>query len=183
MAVEQVFKKYFVFGKTDCGKSRDHNEDNILINSNAALVMIADGMGGHQFGDKASFEAVNLINALIEKYLPVVQKKQSLFSWSKIFRFFFKYSDSVSGFKDSVHIIEDILIEANNSLYRYNRSEQFVDGRGMGTTIVGCKMIEHPAKFLVFHVGDSRLYRLRDNRLVKLQKTIPPTSFGWIMAR
>lgn len=170
MVVEQVFNKYFVFGQTDCGRSRDHNEDNLLINSNAALIMIADGMGGHKFGDKASLQAITLVNELVEKHLPAVQKKQRFLDGSKIFGFFSKHNDPAAEFKESMQIIEDILVEANHSLYEDNQSEQFEEGRGMGTTIVGCKMIEDSQQMLVFHVGDSRLYRFRNNRLSQITK-------------
>lgn len=171
MATEQIFNNYFVFGKTDCGKSRDHNEDNILINSKSALIMIADGMGGHQFGDKASLEAVTLIDTLIERHLPApLNQKQHFPLVGKIIDLFLDSSQYNFKLKEYTHIIEDILIETNKVLYQQNQTEQFADGRGMGTTVVGCRMMEHPAKMTVFHVGDSRMYRLRNNRLSQITK-------------
>ena len=46
--------------KTDVGLSRDHNEDNFLVDPSLQLFMVADGMGGHNAGEVASALAVNV---------------------------------------------------------------------------------------------------------------------------
>ena len=173
MAVTQVFDRYYVFGKTDCGKCRDHNEDTILINPRDGIILLADGMGGHQYGDKASFAATQLIDQLIRQYLPLDRNKpiQSGF-WHKISGLLNKSSqtDQQQSLETHSQIITDILIQANQAIYRQNQDEQLLDNIAMGTTIVGCKFSTVPSIMHVFHVGDSRLYRWRDHQLTQLTK-------------
>ena len=133
--------------------------------------MVADGMGGHLYGDKASHEAINLINRLIEKYLPVVLKKKQHFPlWERILRFFHDDADFTDELDAQMQIVSDILVETNNSIYKLNQDVQLTDGSGMGTTVVGCRFMDKLEKMLVFHVGDSRLYRIRNNRLLQITK-------------
>ncbi|MEZ4466310.1 MAG: hypothetical protein R3F43_18115 [bacterium] len=39
---------------TDTGRTRDHNEDNFLVDKKLNLFVVADGMGGHAAGEVAS---------------------------------------------------------------------------------------------------------------------------------
>ena len=170
MTVTQLFGKYYISGKSVDGKCRDHNEDRILINCRAGLVLVADGMGGHLHGEKASTEAIALINRLFETQLPLLEKKWHIrFLWRKLLAIF-----TLGGFGQELayqrQIIRKILIETNKALYAINKKEAFPDGTGMGTTIVGCRFFENPPRILVFHVGDSRLYRLRNKQLLPVTK-------------
>lgn len=49
------------FGLTHTGKSRSHNEDCFFIAPQKKLYIVADGMGGHNAGEIASFEAVQAL--------------------------------------------------------------------------------------------------------------------------
>jgi serine/threonine protein phosphatase PrpC len=51
-----------------------------------------------------------------------------------------------------------------------NRERGLPEGRGMGTTIVGLWLADGLSKGVVFHVGDSRLYRFRDGRLDQITR-------------
>src|SRR5262249_46213147 len=42
------------FGKTDVGRQRDHNEDDLLVDPDCNLFAVFDGMGGNNAGEVAS---------------------------------------------------------------------------------------------------------------------------------
>ncbi|NCO37729.1 MAG: hypothetical protein COZ06_25535 [Armatimonadetes bacterium CG_4_10_14_3_um_filter_66_18] len=48
-------------GKTDVGRLRTNNEDAYAVHRREGLLMVADGMGGHEAGEVASQQAVELI--------------------------------------------------------------------------------------------------------------------------
>jgi len=84
MPIECIANDYFVSGQSDCGKRRQRNEDRLLINASAGLVLVADGMGGHPDGDKASEFAVRTLDALIEKYLPLQTAPSESSYWNRL---------------------------------------------------------------------------------------------------
>src|SRR5258706_12293944 len=49
------------YALTDVGKKRDHNEDNHLVREDIGLFAVADGMGGHQAGERASKMALDTL--------------------------------------------------------------------------------------------------------------------------
>src|SRR5262245_25433529 len=61
--------KLFGWGQTDVGSKRDHNEDSFLVAPEIGLFCVADGMGGHQGGDRASSLAVNIMKREVDAAL------------------------------------------------------------------------------------------------------------------
>ncbi|MDD2760102.1 MAG: protein phosphatase 2C domain-containing protein [Methylomonas sp.] len=173
MAIERVFNRYSVCGLSDCGLCREINEDSILLNTQSGVFLLADGMGGHRSGDKASNQAVTLIDTLMAKHLPVATVPlDDANLWQKICRLF-KKPDRIScgpNLESQSRLIADILIEANRVIYRDNQQAGLDDGSGMGTTLVGCRIVPALDKLQVFHVGDSRLYRMRRGELLQISK-------------
>ena len=51
-------------GFTDQGKTRPNNEDAVYVDSELGLMIVADGMGGHQAGEIASGMAISTIPSL-----------------------------------------------------------------------------------------------------------------------
>lgn len=173
MTAGQIFNRYYVAGNTDCGRRRDHNEDTILINGAEGLALLADGMGGHQYGDKASFEATQLVNQLAGKHLAIDGKQRPEPGFRQRIAVLWRKSEPADQqrlLETHSQLIADILVQTNQAIYALNQEAQMLEGNGMGTTLVGCKLYPALPKMQVFHVGDSRLYRWRDNQLTQITK-------------
>ncbi|MES2016701.1 MAG: protein phosphatase 2C domain-containing protein [Pseudomonadota bacterium] len=143
------------FGMTDTGTVRSSNEDNFLIDPALGLLAVADGMGGHEAGEVASSDA--------------------LISMAHFIRTRAEATDEGDGrWRDSSHdamiTLNDALEFANQRMYQTNIENQRADGGGMGTTLTGLWQPMAGAPALVFHVGDSRLYRLRAGNLMQLTR-------------
>ncbi len=132
--------KILLCGKTDAGLLRDHNEDSIGCNENIALAVLADGMGGHRGGEMASAMTVSMILESI----------------------------TAKAIKNSTigRLMHKAILQANKSVYESSKTNS--QYRGMGTTIVALMFYDN--HFTVAHVGDSRLYRLRNNQLEQITR-------------
>lgn len=126
---------------TDRGRVRPGNEDAVAYDPELGYLMVADGIGGARAGEVASALAVQ-----------VIAERFSLNESSP------EYPESARAF------IESAIKEANLAIWRLGKEEPEL--AGMGTTLVvgavGDDWLVHA------HVGDSRLYRLRADRLEQL---------------
>jgi len=136
-----------IAGLTDAGLSRDHNEDFIGFDENIGVAVLADGMGGHQAGEVASQMAVESVLTRMRK-LSRSQHCQSL-SDRQLLNFVTK------------------TIRFSNKLI-YEESERSVERNGMGTTLVAATVLG--SRFYAGHVGDSRIYLYRNQRLRRITK-------------
>ena len=134
---------------TDTGRRRDVNEDFFLLHPDRRLFVIADGMGGHAAGEVASRITAETLAAYFEEAeLPL-------------------HGDRSSDVDETMshHLIQAVKI-ANSTVF--DEAQDSVDRRGMGTTVVALSFSDERAHFA--HVGDSRLYRLRDTHLEQLTR-------------
>ena len=127
-----------VYGMTDTGLRRDNNEDAIHCDPAGRYAMVADGMGGHNAGEVASALAVSVLRAALEPAL----------------------AEEADAARLEEHLRETIG-RANQEIFQGARLDPKC--AGMGTTLALC--VFHPAGVLLAHVGDSRIYRLRGERL------------------
>ncbi|MCF7857734.1 MAG: Stp1/IreP family PP2C-type Ser/Thr phosphatase [Candidatus Cloacimonetes bacterium] len=151
--------------KTDLGKKYDHNEDYFLIPNSknnivdltanrAAHFILCDGMGGAKAGEVASQLCAKQLNKIIEELLPTNH------SWRNI-------GKDVTGKREvkSLNIKIQKAIETTNKNI-YELSQKHEQYHGMGTTLVAAVFFEN--NLLLYSIGDSRCYRLRDRELTQL---------------
>jgi serine/threonine protein phosphatase PrpC len=143
--------KIQLHGQTDTGSVRDHNEDAIVYDDDIALAILADGMGGHRGGEMAS--AITVSTVLEE----ITDKVKNLTVGE---------TDNDTGYSAESLIVHEAINLANKNVH--DSSESNAQYRGMGTTIV--VVLFYDNRFTVAHVGDSRLYRLRNGELKQITR-------------
>ena len=153
-----------VFGRTDVGRARDHNEDSFVVadltTRNASLqpevrehdvgrrgtlFMVADGMGGAAAGEVASEMATTTVfNHMITQWGNDQEVTEQRFAYR---------------LKEAVEI-------ANQQIHDYAAGH--LEVRGMGTTTTAAGVFER-ALYLT-QIGDSRGYLIRQNRIAQITK-------------
>ncbi|MBM7855746.1 protein phosphatase [Desulfohalotomaculum tongense] len=123
---------------TEVGLVRPDNEDNLLICADIGLFVVADGMGGHQAGEVASREALLCLEEQVRKMLPEAG--------------------------DRGQMMIQAMHRANKHVY--DLASKNAGLHGMGTTVTACLLGDK--EVLVAHVGDSRAYLLRDNKITQV---------------
>jgi PPM family protein phosphatase len=146
MVVNTMSYKVHSVGVSDIGLVRENNEDMWLKLTAQRFFVLADGMGGHQAGEVASREAVTSLCNILAKKL--------------------NNKDENIDLTLAREMIFDSIQEVNRHIYQMSRKDQ--DLRGMGTTL--CFLYFHPKGLIYGHVGDSRIYRLRQKKLVQMTK-------------
>ena len=136
--------KLAVYGLSDVGLSREHNEDSISWDIELGLIMLADGMGGHNAGEIASELAVTAIrDALLDVLTPEILDTKLI-----------KCDEA----------LREAVVYANEEIHE--QANRRIECAGMGTTIV--ITLFHEDKVTYAHVGDSRIYRLRHGEFKQL---------------
>ncbi|SAK50027.1 PP2C family protein-serine/threonine phosphatase [Caballeronia ptereochthonis] len=151
------------FGLTDVGRVRRENQDRFLIDPDLKLVAVADGMGGHAFGARASATALDCVAAKLAAHaMPRSHARVTL------------TDDPDATVHDAslcaMRTAADALDHANATLHAMNLCERLAPHRSMGTTLTGIWRPSGSARLVAFHIGDSRLYRYRDGVLAQLSR-------------
>jgi serine/threonine protein phosphatase PrpC len=153
-----------VFGKTDVGRIREHNEDRFLVvdlnrsdiavlaegrphgvGGRGSLLVVADGMGGAAAGELASQMATDTIFAQMVK------------AWGA--------DPDVSAQRFAYRLKEAVEV-ANSHIHAYAKAH--LDLRGMGTTTTAVGVLgDH---LFLTQVGDSRAYLIRQGKAYQLTK-------------
>src|SRR4030088_1034112 len=141
-------------GLTDTGKGREHNEDTNAFEADIGLLVLADGRGGYNAGEDASGIAVKTIVNLVREQV----EREDL-----------SVQDRESGLSRPTILLRDAIHRANKIIYQTARTQPQCEG--MGTTVVAALFFDN--KITIAHVGDSRLYRQRADKLE--QVTIDPS--------
>lgn len=143
-------------GVSDRGMHRPENEDSIYLDKGGKVALLADGMGGHEKGAEASRTALDTIGPFLEPE-SIESELMDITDGGGI----------PSAVSCIMSLADSAVIKANDVVYGRNCKEKLQ--RFMGTTLVGLVIAE--GKYAVrFHVGDSRIYRLRDFMLEQLTR-------------
>jgi protein phosphatase len=137
-------------GDTSVGMKRNHNEDNYAILSEEDLFIVADGMGGHASGEVASQMAIETMR---DFFRATSQDPEATWPYKM---------DKTRGYQEN-RLITGIKLA---NLRIFEAAQRNAGQRGMGTTMVA--LLAFDDGVLVGHVGDSRVYRLRDGKLTQL---------------
>jgi len=145
-------------GATSAGRVRERNEDGFLIQHLArttfdrrrevALVVVADGMGGHGAGDKASDLVVRTVGDALAGLVSGV----------------FAGDVPEPSFRSLADQVEASLKAANRTVFQQAQKE--ASCRGMGATAVVVLVWGDTA--LIAHVGDCRVYSQHEDRLTQV---------------
>ena len=133
-------------GGTDQGKKRKHNEDAYVVLPSHSLFAIADGMGGYAAGEVASQMAVDVLKTSFES---------EQFGGAPI-----------AGLPRRGDELVRAIQSANSAILTQARENEHQ--QGMGTTLVAARFAPNRKRVYIAHVGDSRVYRLRDGQLHQL---------------
>ena len=153
-----------VFGKTDLGRTRDHNEDTFLVadltrrteglqpgmrnhevGPRGSLFMVADGMGGAAAGEVASKMAADAIFGHMTSVWP---------------------DDPDGSGQRFAYRLKEAVELANNRINTYAREHPEVRGMGTTATVAGV----FGADLYLAQVGDSRGYLIRNGNTIQLTK-------------
>lgn len=133
------------FGLTDIGQVRKKNQDYYYISDDGCINILADGMGGYAGGEVASKLATLTAKQYIEDHFDKNKEyeKQELLS-----------------------LIKNAMEFANAEVHKKAQEDKELEL--MGTTLEICLIYKD--KMFIGHVGDSRVYRLRQGIIRKLTK-------------
>ena len=131
-----------VYFQSDIGKRRKSNQDytaTFTNQKNQLLALLADGLGGHQAGDIASRQAVEEIGIAWEATM--IDDSEKAVQW------FLQH-----------------IQQANQRIFEKGQSQPTLSG--MGTTLEVVTILDN--HLALAHVGDSRIYLFREQRLIAL---------------
>ncbi len=148
---QRLHRAIEVTGITDAGCSRSKNEDCIAWNSNQGLAILTDGMGGAKAGDVAGRIATETV------LKEVVESIDNLSSGLETM-------DHAENYRLASKILRKALHKANSVILRI--AQKRPECRGMGATNI--TVLFYDNQISVAHVGDSRLYLMRQGLLQQI---------------
>ncbi|KXB71856.1 Stp1/IreP family PP2C-type Ser/Thr phosphatase [Peptoniphilus sp. DNF00840] len=124
-----------VVSATNVGNYRKNNEDSFYVNESKNLYLLADGMGGHLAGERASKMATEIIGEDFASEREVVS------------------------IDDAIEILSSSIRDANKKIYESSQENE--DYRGMGTTLSSGLILDNV--LIYSNIGDSRIYRINED--------------------
>ena len=130
---------------THTGFVREKNEDYYAIDASGSqwpmIFIVCDGLGGHKNGALASRTAVEFARSYLRETLPEENDPYMIRT-----------------------LLEDVVQKTNVRVYLTSLESE--ENSGMGTTMT--LMVLYERSCFIAHIGDSRCYLFRDNKLERL---------------
>ena len=133
-------------GATDTGVLRTHNEDRFGIFADLGLFVVADGMGGAAAGEIAAAMTVEIVHEYMVQFEAARAASSSLVPFPP-----------APGLTAAIQAANERIHDAAQGTAAW---------RGMGSTIVAAFVCG--SRVALAHVGDSRVFLLRDGALTQL---------------
>jgi serine/threonine protein phosphatase PrpC len=129
---------------------RDSNQDAFLASAELGVFAVADGMGGYAGGEIASQLAIEALSELVSR-----QRKDDDATWPY-------------ALDRSLDLGENMLCAATRLAHSRIAERRRGKLAQMGSTVA--MLLAHQGCAVIGHVGDSRVYRLRDGALEQLTR-------------
>jgi PPM family protein phosphatase len=136
--------RWHAAGSTHVGRVRRSNEDTLRLDEDRGVFLVADGMGGHAAGEVASALAGDTVLRALTRAV-----------------------DRDGGLPALEAVLTQSFINAHEAIETHTVGDPAT--RGMGTTLTAL-VVRPDGAYRVGHVGDSRLYLLRDGELSQLTR-------------
>ncbi len=131
------------------GMKRPHNEDSAVTDPAMGLAVVADGMGGYKAGEVASAIAAKAILDTVRGELQAAHGDPR---------------DTAANLSAEAILVRNSIVDANQHIFR--TATDVPQCQGMGTTVV--VVLFYNNMVTIAHVGDSRVYRLRNGDLAQI---------------
>jgi len=139
-----------VAGLTDVGCVRTNNEDNFGYDQRCHIYVVCDGMGGAAAGEVASKLGVDTVLT----YFREASKTHVFPAYGKQFE---EHSERANALASAIQLANEAIFEMGN---------MHAAQHGMGSTVVAVHT--HGNFFSIGHVGDSRIYLVRQGEIQQL---------------
>lgn len=155
-------EKIVMAADSDVGTVREQNEDFYFYSKPKKFFVVCDGMGGHRKGALASQIAAETVRDV----MLANDTLRALVMQNK----FFDIGKACQDLNEEIPIAAQKLIAGIRLANRriLFQATQDPDARGMGTT--ASAILFHEGHIIIAHVGDSRVYRLRDGKFTCLTR-------------
>ena len=156
---------------TDVGLKRNENEDALLVADACGLFVVADGMGGHARGEIASRMVVESFRQMIcmDEDSTVTYSYREIDDEETIPYLFDDNDDATIAYADRSRLnntLNSVVETSTHKIMTYAEEKSIKSP--IGTTIVGLYRIKNEEEMALFHLGDSRAYRVRDKEIKRL---------------
>jgi len=138
-------------GQTDIGCVRKHNEDNLLVDSELELFIVADGLGGHAAGEVASRIVIDKVGQFISQ---TVEQDRT---WPLEYDVTLPYDGN--RLKAALMLADQAILDD----IRGNPERE-----SMGSTVVAG--LVRGNRVTLVHVGDSRAYLLNETGILQITR-------------